>query len=73
MAETPKNIEDVAKNAPQQNAESKEEHKEEAKDHAKEEKPKGTLENVVNETFHLAGNAVKLGLAAAIPATPAIF
>lgn len=60
MAEAPKNIEDVAKNATPQNSEIKEEH-------AKEQKPKGTLESAVNETFHLAGNAVKIGAGIAIP------
>ena len=60
MAEAPQNIEDVAKTAAtQQNAE--------AKDHAKEQKPKGTLESVVNETLHAAKTFVNLGLAAAIP------
>lgn len=66
MAEAPQNIENIAKNAPQEAAGEHGEQKEEKK-------PVSTLESAVNETFHLAGNAVKLGLAAAIPATQAIF
>ena len=53
MAEA-KTVEDIAKAAPPQNPETSEDHKEEAKEHAKEEKPKGTLENVVDESFSAA-------------------
>ncbi|MBI1935855.1 hypothetical protein HYS31_05430 [Candidatus Woesearchaeota archaeon] len=54
MADSPKNVEDIAKTAPSQ--EKKEE-----------KKPLTTLENLVDETGYFFGNALKIGLAGMIP------
>ena len=55
MAEAP-DVEDIAK--AQQHTEPKEQAKE---------KPKGTLESVVDEAFHLTGNSAKIGAGIAVP------